>query len=71
MLHLLRKQNLIMIEKYEKESNFKKVTKHRIIGELLKDDECFKKLTIEEAGDILKSLNVNNWEAVYVELLKK
>lgn len=71
MLNLLREQNKLLIEEYTAAGNTKLVTKHTIIGMMLKDDECFSKIEIEKAYDILKSLRVKDWKDVYVKLLRK
>ena len=71
MIQKLRTLNQQSIEKYIKSENGKAIIKHRIIEQILLDDECFEKMTIENAADILKTLGIKDWKAVYVELLKK
>lgn len=69
MINKLRSQNKIMLIKYTKENDTKQVTKHKIIQELLKYDDCFQRLSLEEAYTILHSLNVKDWKETYAKLL--
>lgn len=71
MMNKLREQNKLMLYKYSKENNAKEIAKHTIIGELLKSDDCFQKLSLDEAYTILKSLNVDDWKEMYVKLVNK
>ena len=69
MINKLREQNKMMLYKFTKENDLKAINKHRIIQELLKYDDCFSRLSFEEAYTILKSLNVENWKDAYAKLL--
>ncbi|MBQ9791493.1 MAG: hypothetical protein IJW28_02800 [Clostridia bacterium] len=69
MINKLRAKNKIMLIKYTKEHNSKLVTKHKIIHELLKRDDCFTKLTLEEAYTILQSLDIKDWKETYEKLV--
>ena len=69
MIDKLREKNKLMLYKYSKADDQKAITKHKIIQELLKYDDCFKRLSFEEAYTILNSLEVKNWKDVYAKLL--
>ncbi len=71
MINQLREQNIKLLEKNIKSGNEKSVTMHRIIEQILKEDDCFKQLTVEKAAEILKILQVKDWKNVYVKLLNK
>ena len=71
MINQLRKQNLLLIEQFEKSGNLKLLTKHKIIEQLLKYDDCFERLSIEKSADILKSLGIDDWKKAYVKLITK
>lgn len=71
MINLLKEKNVQLINEYEKRGDFKLVTKHKIIEQILEKDNCFEELSFEQAADILISLGVKDWKAAYVKLLSK
>ena len=71
MINKLREQNKIMLYKHTKDNNQEAIAKHKIIQELLKYDDCFQRLSLEEAYTILHSLNVQDWKEAYAKLLSQ
>lgn len=69
MLNILREKNKKLIKYYTINNDAKELTKHKIIEQILKHDDCFQKLSLEEAYSILKDLQIDNWKEVYAELL--
>lgn len=69
MLNQLREKNKSLIEFYTINNDAKELTKQKIIEQILKFDDCFQKLSFEEAYAILKDLKIDNWKEVYAELL--
>lgn len=72
MLNKLREKNKELEQKYLKLDDVKNVTLQRVISQLIKDDECFLKMSIERAYAILRELNVKPemYEKIYLELTK-
>ena len=71
MMNQLREKNKQLLEASSKSGNAKAVTMHRIIEQILCDDCCFEKMSVEKAAEILKILQVEDWKTVYVKLLSK
>ena len=69
MLSKLREKNELLLAKYLKNGDEKNVVKHRITKELLSYEDCFLRLSMEEAYSILKSLGVSNCKEAYIRLL--
>ena len=63
MLNKLRRINDLLINKYRTEENFKK---------LLTQNDCFFKMSIEQAFTVLRELDIKkeNFENIYLELTK-
>lgn len=72
MLNKLREKNALLEQKFLEEKDDKNVAIQRVISQLLKDDECFLKISIEKAYTILRELNVKPemYEQIYFELTK-
>ena len=72
MLNKLRSKNLELEQKYLSQNDDKNVTLQRVISQLLKDDDCFLKMSIEHAYAVLRELNVKPemYEQIYLELTK-
>ena len=45
--------------------------KYKLISSILEEDDCFNKMSIETAYSILKDLEVDNIDKVYIELMKR
>ena len=73
MLNKLRELNEKQLKKYEKEGDFKNITAQKIIKELLKPEDCFFKMTIEQAYTILRELGFDSkdYEKIYLQLTKR
>lgn len=73
MLNKLRELNEKQLKKYEKEGDFKNITAQKVIQQLLKPDDCFFKMTIEQAYTILHELGFDkkDYEKIYLELTKQ
>lgn len=73
MLNKLRELNEKQLKKYEKEGDFKNITAQKIIKELLKPEDCFFKMTIEQAYTILRELGFDpkDYEKIYLQLTKR
>ncbi len=69
MLNKLREQNLKLIKKYEAEGGYNLI-KQNLICSMLKNDDCFKQLSVEEAYTLLTDLGVKPEELknVYIKL---
>lgn len=72
VLDKLRSLNQKLIEKYHKEKDDKNETIQKIISRLLKDEDCFFKVSIEQAFTILRELNIKkeDFEKIYLQLTK-
>lgn len=73
MLNKLRELNEKQLKKYEKEDDFKNITAQKIIKELLKPEDCFFKMTIEQAYTIFRELGfaLKDYEKIYLQLTKR
>lgn len=73
MLDKLRELNQKLIKKYEKAKDYKNTTTQKVIAQLLKNDECFLKMSIEHSYTILRELGFKekDYEKIYLELTKK
>ena len=69
MLNILREKNKKLIKYYTINNDAKELTKQKIIEQILKHDNCFQELSLDEAYSILKDLQIDNWKEVYAELL--
>lgn len=45
--------------------------KYQLISNILSDDDCFSKMNMETAYSILKDLEVEDINKVYIELMKR
>ena len=72
MLNKLRSKNIELLEKYTSQNDEKNIALQRVISQLLKDDDCFLKMSIEHAYAVLRELNVKPdiYEQIYLELTK-
>lgn len=73
MLNKLRELNEKQLNKYEKEGDFKNITAQKVIQQLLKQDDCFFKMSIEQAYTILRELGFDpkDYEKIYLQLTKQ
>lgn len=69
MIEMLRAKNNQLLATYIANNDKLSISKHKIIGELLKYDDCFLRLSFEKGYAILKSLNIKDWKTVYAKLL--
>ncbi len=67
MIEPLREINQKLIIKYQ--NNKSKLDRQLLIFNLLKDNECFFKIKIEDAYNILKDLEIENYKECYKELI--
>ena len=67
MLENLREQNNKLILKYQ--NNKKKLDKQLLISNILNNNECFFKLKVEVAYNILKDLEIENYKECYKKLV--
>lgn len=67
MLETLREQNSKLILKYQ--NNKRMLDKQLLISNILKNNECFLKLKIEDAYNILKDLEIKNYKECYKNLI--
>lgn len=72
MLDKLRAKNFELEQKYLSQNDDKNVAIQRVISQLLKDDNCFFKISIERAYALLRELEVKPemYEKIYLELTK-
>ena len=72
MLNKLRAKNKELEQKYLAQDDVKNITLQRVISQLIKDDDCFLKMSIERAYAVLRELNVkpDMYEKIYLELTK-
>lgn len=63
----LIEKNKELLEKYNNNQTLKE--KQLIIARFLKNKNCFFNIRIEEAYNILKDLEIENYEEVYLELI--
>ena len=67
MIETLRDINKDLINKYY--NNPRKLEKQLMISNFLKHDDCFFRLTIEDAFKVLKDLEITNYEETYISLI--
>ena len=72
MINKLRHQNKKLIAEYSNGNNEKALLTQKVISNLLKDDDCFLKLNINEAYTLLTELKVssNKLQETYISLIK-
>ena len=66
MINLLINKNNELLKKYQ---SGEKREKQLIIAKFLKSKDCFFKVRIEEAYNILKDLEFDNYEEIYLNLI--
>ena len=67
MIDFLIDVNQELIKKYE--NNSEKQQKQLIISSFLKEKNCFFKISINDAYNILKDLEISNYEETYLKLV--
>ncbi len=67
MIKELRDKNELFIVKYA--NNKRKLNKYLLIANILKEDQCFFKININDAFNILKDLEISNYEEYYISLI--
>ena len=67
MIEILKEINATLIEKYE--DNPEKLEKQMLISNFLKHDDCFFKVSINDAFMILRDLEITNYEETYINLV--
>ena len=67
MLEVLRETNQKLIIKYQNDKS--KLDRQLLIYNILKKDDCFFEITIEDSYNILKDLEIENYEECYKELI--
>ena len=72
MINRLRKKNQELMQQYHNEKDDKNETIQKIINQIISDNDCFFKMTIEQAYTIFRELKVkeNNFKNLYIELTK-
>lgn len=65
MIKELRKINQKLIFKYQTDKN--KLNRQLLIFNILKNEDCFFKLDIETAYNLLKDLEIENYKECYLE----
>ena len=63
----LRERNIELIKKYE--SDAIKLNRQYLIANLLKKDDCFFELKVEDALNLIKDLEYSNVEEIYLKLI--
>lgn len=63
----LRERNIELIKKYE--SDAIKLNHQYLIANLLKKDDCFFELKVEDALNLIKDLEYSNVEEIYLKLI--
>ena len=73
MLQNLKNKNDELLTKYQNENNDEKKFVHNLIKTLLSDENCFFKMNMEEAYQILKDLEYTIEEShdIYIELINE
>ena len=71
MLEELKKRNEQLIQKFQDENDVKKLCRQNLIKNLFKDVNCFFKLDIKDAYNILRDLGfpIEQIETIYKELI--
>ena len=67
MIESLRNLNKELIKSCE--NNPKKLERQLMISNFLKHDDCFFRISIEDAFKILKELGISNYEEAYIDLV--
>lgn len=67
MLEFLKSINTQLINKYQ--NNPRKLEKQLMISNFLKHEDCFFRISIEDAFRILKDLEISNYEETYINLV--
>ena len=67
MLEFLKNINAKLINKYSE--NPQKLERQLIISNFLRYDDCFFKVSIEDAFNILKDLEIKDYEETYINLI--
>ena len=67
MLKFLRDINIKLINKYEDDP--KKLERQLMISNFLRYDDCFFRISVEDAFKILKDLDIMNYEETYINLV--
>lgn len=67
MIENLRKINEKMLIKYK--DNNEALKRQLIISSLLKNDDCFFKISMEDAYNILNDLEIINYQETYLQLI--
>ncbi len=72
MLDKLKEKNLELLKKYQQNGDLKNETIQKTIMQLLSYDDCFFKLSIEQAYAVFKELNVKpeEFQKIYLQLTK-
>ncbi len=65
------KMNLDLLRERCKELLKSDKDKYTVIYNILKEDDCFKRMSMDMAYSILRDLRVDNKEEVYIELMKR
>ena len=63
----LRERNIELIKKYE--SDAIKLNRQYLFANLLKKDDCFFELQVEDALNLIKDLEYSNVEEIYLKLI--
>lgn len=69
MMEKYRDINNKLINYYENIHDEKNLKKHLIIRDILKNEDCFFKMSIDEAFSILKDLKITNVKQEYQQLI--
>ena len=67
MLKFLRDINIKLMNKYEDDP--KKLERQLMISNFLRYDDCFFRISVEDAFKILKDLDIMNYEETYINLV--
>ncbi len=67
MLEFLKSINTQLINKYQ--NNPRKLEKQLMISNFLRHEDCFFRISIEDAFRILKDLEISNYEETYINLV--
>lgn len=72
MLNKLREKNQQLLRDYHQKKDYKNETTQKIIEQLLKQDDCFLKMSIEQAFTIFRELNCKRerFEEIYLQVTK-
>lgn len=72
MLNKLKQKNEELLQKYKNQNDDKNLTIQNLIHELLSTQDCFLKMSIEQAYAIFKQLDIKEsaFKDIYIELTK-